>query len=97
MSIVYAELWLDSQRIEVSSELQQTLTAALDYVTTNIYHVEKDGSLLFSGGLFSNGEVLTATFSSVCTSRALGVVKVLGFHFVVAKRIGSKENKISCT
>jgi hypothetical protein len=97
LSVVYAELWLDSQRTDLSPDLQQTLVHTLDYATGHIYHVvEKDASLLFTGGLFANGEALTSTFASVCTSRAVGIVKVPTFpHFALINRRKMKRKKIN--
>ena len=76
LSVVYGEIWLDAQRVDLHSDVQRTLMGFLDYVTGHIYDIGKDASLLFTGGHFVNNEVLASSFSSICTSRAVGLVKV---------------------
>lgn len=76
LSIVYGEIWMDAQRVDLHSDIQRTLTGVLDYVTGHIYDVGKDASLLFTGGSFVNNEVVASSFSSICTSRSVGLVKV---------------------
>lgn len=71
------EIWLDAQRVDLHSDIQQTLKGALDYSTGHIYYVEKDATLIFTRGFFTNGEMLSSTFSSICTARSIGIVKVI--------------------
>ncbi|KAI6214798.1 hypothetical protein M3Y94_00310700 [Aphelenchoides besseyi] len=82
LSVVYNEIWLDAQRIDVHSDIERTLSGTLEYITGHIYQVEKDASILFTGGYFANNEMLTASFASICTSRAAGIVKVLDSYTV---------------
>lgn len=76
LSIVYTEIWMDAQRIDLHNDIQRTLTGFLDYVTGHIYDIGKDATLLFTGGHFANNEMASAAFSSICTARAVGLVKV---------------------
>lgn len=79
------EIWLDAQRVDLYNDIQQTLNGALDYSTGHIYHVEKDATIMFTRGFFANEEMLSSTFSSICTARSIGVVKVnfFKFYFIV--------------
>lgn len=82
VSVVYVEVWLDAQRVDLHSDIQRTLSGTLDYITGHIYHVEKDASIMFTGGFFANSESLSASFSSVCTARSVAIAKVILFFFV---------------
>uniref|UniRef100_A0A915D6A2 Peptidase M12B domain-containing protein n=1 Tax=Ditylenchus dipsaci TaxID=166011 RepID=A0A915D6A2_9BILA len=82
LSVVYMELWLDAQRVDIHNDIQQTLSGTVDYTTGHIYHVEKDASVLFTAGFFANSEMLSSTFSSVCTARAVGIVKAIDAYSV---------------
>lgn len=73
------EIWLDAQRVDLHNDIQQTLNGALDYSTGHIYHVEKDATIMFTRGFFANEEMLTSMFSSICTARSIGIVKVFKF------------------
>lgn len=69
LSVVYSEIWLDAQRIDLHSDIERTLSGAQEYVAGHIYQVDKDATILFTGGSFANNEMLTGAFASVCTSR----------------------------
>jgi hypothetical protein len=79
LSVVYSEIWLDAQRVDLHSDLERTLSGTLDYVAGHLYQVDKDATILFTGGYFANNEMLSASFASICTARAVGIVKVI-FH-----------------
>lgn len=81
LSVVYSEIWLDAQRVDLHSDIERTLNGAQEYVAGHIYQVDKDATILFTGGYFANNEMLTGAFASICTSRAVGLVKVsFDFH-----------------
>lgn len=76
LAAVYMEMWTDEQRVDIQPDIERTLSQAIEYTTGHIYHVEKDATLVFTGASFASNEVTSATFSSVCTARALGILKV---------------------
>ncbi|CAD5214252.1 unnamed protein product [Bursaphelenchus okinawaensis] len=82
LSVVYSEVWLDAQRIDIHPDISRTLSGALDYVNGHLYPIEKDVSLVFTGGFFANNEMLTGSFNSICTARAVGVVKAIDDYSV---------------
>jgi hypothetical protein len=76
LSVVYSEIWLDAQRVDLHSDIERTLSGTQEYIAGHIYQVDKDATILFTGGYFGNNEMLTGSFASVCTARAVGIVKV---------------------
>ncbi|CAD5220199.1 unnamed protein product [Bursaphelenchus xylophilus] len=82
LSVVYSEVWLDAQRIDLHADIARTLSGALDYVNGHLYPIEKDLSIVFTGGFFANNEMLTGSFGSICTARAVGVVKAIDDYSV---------------
>lgn len=84
LSVVYSEIWLDAQRVDLHSDIERTLSGAQEYVAGHIYQVEKDATILFTGGYFGNNEMLTGSFASICTSRAVGIVKVSLFELFLS-------------
>ena len=52
LSVVYSELWLDAQRVDLHSDIERTLTGTQEYVAGHIYQVEKDTTILFYWRLF---------------------------------------------
>lgn len=74
LSVVYAEEWLDAQRIDTHADIERTLSGAVEYVTGHIYDVEKDAAVVFTGEKFASSEVTSSTFSSICTARATAIV-----------------------
>lgn len=68
---------MDAQRIDLHTDIQRTLSGSLDYITGHIYHVEKDASIVFTGGFFANSESISAFSSSVCTARSVAITKVI--------------------
>ncbi|KAI1729258.1 reprolysin (M12B) family zinc metalloprotease domain-containing protein [Ditylenchus destructor] len=82
LSVVYSEIWLDAQRVDLHNDVQQTLSGTIEYTTGHIYHVEKDATLMFTGGFFANSEMLTSSFSSICTARAVGLVRAVDAYAI---------------
>ncbi|KAL3068365.1 hypothetical protein niasHT_030656 [Heterodera trifolii] len=78
LSVTFAEFWVDKQRLESANamDVQRVLGNALDYATGNIYDIEKDATVLLTGQKMSGGDKMAASFASICTSRAVGVVQV---------------------
>ncbi|KAI6176677.1 hypothetical protein M3Y97_00824700 [Aphelenchoides bicaudatus] len=107
LSVVYSEIWLDAQRVDLHSDIERTLSGSQEYVAGHIYQVEKDATIMFTGGYFANNEMLTGAFSSVCTSRAVGLVKVLDGYTIhntaqflahtVAHLLGIDHDTNDCT
>lgn len=82
LTAVYVEMWTDEQRVDILPDVERTLSQGIEYTTGHIYHVEKDASLIFTGATFASNEVMSASFSSICTARAVGILKVcFGFGF----------------
>lgn len=77
LSVVYVEVWTDVQRIDLHEDIQRTMSGLIDYSNGHIYHIQKDTTLLFTGGSFANNEVSNAGFRSVCTARSTQIVKAL--------------------
>lgn len=82
LTIVYSEIWVDAQRIDIHGDISRTLSGALDYVNGHLYQIDKDVSILFTGGFFANNEMLSASYESICTARAVGLVKVIDSYTV---------------
>ncbi|VDM84527.1 unnamed protein product [Strongylus vulgaris] len=78
LSVVYAEVWLDVQRIDLFEDIERTMTGVVDYSTGHIYSIAKDATILFTGGSFANHEAINSVFRSICTARAAAIVKVSG-------------------
>ncbi|ETN80122.1 Disintegrin [Necator americanus] len=77
LSVVYAEIWLDVQRIDLFEDIERTMTGVVDYSTGHIYNIAKDASVLFTGGSFANHEAINSVFRSICTARAATIVKAV--------------------
>ncbi|KAE9417860.1 hypothetical protein Angca_009227, partial [Angiostrongylus cantonensis] len=84
LSVVYSEVWLDVQRVDLFEDIERTLSGVVDYSTGHIYNIgkfhvaypwSKDGSVLFSGGSFANHESINAVFRSICTARSSAIIK----------------------
>ena len=73
------ELWTDT-RIEGSDDAQQMLSGLLDYATGQLYGDEKDATLMFTGNRFprSQDSMMAAVPDSICSSRAVGLIQVIG-------------------
>ncbi|KAK6047047.1 reprolysin family zinc metalloprotease [Cooperia oncophora] len=76
LSVVYAEIWLDVQRVDLFEDIERTMSGVVDYSTGHIYNIAKDASILFTGGSFANKEAVNAVFRSICTARSTTIVKV---------------------
>uniref|UniRef100_A0A7E4VRT4 Peptidase M12B domain-containing protein n=1 Tax=Panagrellus redivivus TaxID=6233 RepID=A0A7E4VRT4_PANRE len=76
LSVAYSELWIDAQRVDMHDDIERTLSGVHDYVTGHIYHIGKDATLMFTGASFASHDGVSSMFSSICTSRAVGLVKV---------------------
>uniref|UniRef100_A0A158P6I3 Peptidase M12B domain-containing protein n=1 Tax=Angiostrongylus cantonensis TaxID=6313 RepID=A0A158P6I3_ANGCA len=88
LSVVYSEVWLDVQRVDLFEDIERTLSGVVDYSTGHIYNIgkfhvaypwSKDGSVLFSGGSFANHESINAVFRSICTARSSAIIKVSSY------------------
>uniref|UniRef100_A0AC35UCR6 Disintegrin domain-containing protein n=1 Tax=Rhabditophanes sp. KR3021 TaxID=114890 RepID=A0AC35UCR6_9BILA len=77
LSIVYGEWWTDVERIDVNEDIEKTLSGVLDYTTGHIYNVKKDNTVFLTGSAFSHKEQASSTFASICTARALSLVKAI--------------------
>ncbi|KIH60762.1 reprolysin family zinc metalloprotease [Ancylostoma duodenale] len=77
LSVVYAEIWMDVQRIDLFEDIERTMSGVVDYSTGHIYNIAKDASVLFTGGSFANHEAINSVFRSICTARAAALVKEL--------------------
>ncbi|KAH7700616.1 Protein UNC-71 [Aphelenchoides avenae] len=93
LAAVYMEMWTDEQRVDIQPDIERTLSQAIEYTTGHIYHVEKDATLVFTGASFASNEVTSATFSSVCTARALGILKLCKPAFFLLYLFGKWQQK----
>ncbi|VDO66265.1 unnamed protein product [Heligmosomoides polygyrus] len=88
LSVVYAEIWLDVQRVDLFQDIERTMSGVVDYSTGHIYSIAKDASILFTGASFANNETINSVFRSICTARSTAVVKVcfspLNHYFIPA-------------
>ncbi|KAK6012981.1 Disintegrin [Ostertagia ostertagi] len=57
LSVVYAEIWLDVQRVDLFEDIERD------------HEWAKDASVLFTGGSFANGEAVNAVFRSILYSK----------------------------
>lgn len=48
---------------------------------SNGRNLEKDATIVFTGGSFANSEVVDAAFQSICTARSSAIVKVKASNF----------------
>ena len=72
---------MDAQRVDIHNDIERTLSGVHDYVTGHIYHIGKDATLMFTSSSFASQDAVSSMFSSICTSRAVGLVKVRFFSF----------------
>ncbi|WKX99898.1 hypothetical protein Q1695_014627 [Nippostrongylus brasiliensis] len=77
LSVVYAEVWLDVQRVDLFEDIERTMSGVVDYSTGHIYSIAKDASVFFTGGSFANNEMINAVFRSICTARSTTIVKAI--------------------
>ncbi|KAK0418307.1 hypothetical protein QR680_013490 [Steinernema hermaphroditum] len=78
LSVVYSELWIDAQRIDVHDDIERTLVGSFEYVAGHIFHIAKDMTMVFTGGEpFANSEVATANFAGICTQRSTGLIQTI--------------------
>uniref|UniRef100_A0A1I7YFX5 Disintegrin and metalloproteinase domain-containing protein 22 n=1 Tax=Steinernema glaseri TaxID=37863 RepID=A0A1I7YFX5_9BILA len=78
LSVVYSELWIDAQRIDVHDDIERTLVGSFEYVAGHIFHIAKDMTMVFTGGDdFANAEVTTSNFAGVCTQRSTGLIQAI--------------------
>nr|CDJ94468.1 Peptidase M12B and Blood coagulation inhibitor and ADAM and EGF domain containing protein [Haemonchus contortus] len=77
LSVVYAEIWLDVQRVDLFEDIERTMSGVVDYSTGHIYNIAKDASVMFTGGSFANNEAVNAVFRSICTARSTTIVKAI--------------------
>ncbi|CAI2349515.1 unnamed protein product [Caenorhabditis sp. 36 PRJEB53466] len=77
LSAVYVELWTDVQRIDLWEDIERTLSGVVDYTAGHIYHIQKDATILFTGGSFANQEAANAAVRSVCTARSAVIVRAI--------------------
>ncbi|CAB3401524.1 unnamed protein product [Caenorhabditis bovis] len=77
LSVVYAELWSDVQRVDLIEDIERTLSGVVDYSTGHIYHIQKDAVVFFTSGSFANAEVANSALRSICTARSAIIVKAL--------------------
>ncbi|EPB75867.1 reprolysin family zinc metalloprotease [Ancylostoma ceylanicum] len=94
LSVVYAEIWLDVQRIDLFEDIERTMSGVVDYSTGHIYNIAKDASILFTGGSFANHEAINSVFRSICTARAAALVKfshLFEMHFSVAESMTNAQ------
>ncbi|KAK5975951.1 Disintegrin and metalloproteinase domain-containing protein unc-71 [Trichostrongylus colubriformis] len=77
LSVVYAEIWLDVQRVDLFEDIERTMSGVVDYSTGHIYNIAKDATVLFTGGSFANAEAVNAVFRSICTARSTTIVKAV--------------------
>uniref|UniRef100_A0A158R5T3 Disintegrin domain-containing protein n=1 Tax=Syphacia muris TaxID=451379 RepID=A0A158R5T3_9BILA len=77
LSIVYSELWLDTQRIITDKDIERTLSEAVAYVTADpLYHIKKDVAIFLTREQFANNEITSSTYGDACSSRATAIVTV---------------------
>ena len=76
LSIVYLEFWKDAQRVDLQDDIRITNNGVHDYVTGHIYPIAKDVSLMLTTSSFAGQDTVSSMFSTICTSRAVGLVKV---------------------
>lgn len=76
LSVVYAEFWKDAQRVDLQNEIEETLRGVHEYTTGHIYSIVKDATIMLTSSSFSGQDAVSAMSSSICTSRAVGLVKV---------------------
>lgn len=41
LSVIYAEEWMDAQRLDAHAVIERTLSGAIEYVTGHIYHIRE--------------------------------------------------------
>jgi hypothetical protein len=82
LSVVYLEIWMDAQRVDIHNDIERTLSGVHDYVTGHIYHISKDATLMFTSSSFASQDAVSSMFSSICTSRAVGLVKAVDSNTV---------------
>lgn len=75
LSVVYAEMWLDVQRIDLFEDIERTVAGVVDYSAGHIYHIGKDATAVFTGGSFANKESANALYKSICTARSAAIIK----------------------
>lgn len=78
LSAVYVELWSDVQRIDLWEDIERTLSGVVDYAAGHIYHIQKDASILFTGGSFANQEASNAAIRSICSARSAVIMRSIG-------------------
>lgn len=37
--MIYSELWIDTNRIDVTVDIERTLSGVIEYVTGHLYHI----------------------------------------------------------
>ncbi|VDN52874.1 unnamed protein product [Dracunculus medinensis] len=82
LSVIYSELWIDTNRIDVTVDIERTLSGVIEYVTGHLYHIVKDVTIVFTADKFANNEVSSCAFGSICTSRAAGIITAIDFFTV---------------
>lgn len=112
LSAVYIELWSDVQRIDLWEDIERTLSGVVDYAAGHIYHIQKDATVLFTGGSapkkgFANSEVSNAAIRSICTARSAVILKAVdpyGTHFMgelmaqsVGHLLGLEHDTTACS
>lgn len=76
LSIVYVEFWKDAQRVDLQEDIGRTLNGVNEYISGHIYPIVKDASIMLTTGSFVGQDAVSSMFSSICTARAVGLVKV---------------------
>ncbi|VDD86783.1 unnamed protein product [Enterobius vermicularis] len=74
LSVVYSELWFDSQRVSADKDIERTLSEAVAYVTDPLYQIKKDVTVFLTRERFTNNETGSGTFGDACSSRATAIV-----------------------
>lgn len=49
LSVVYSELWFDSQRVSADKDIERTLSEAVAYVTDPLYQISSFFAICFLG------------------------------------------------
>ncbi|CAI4230543.1 unnamed protein product [Auanema sp. JU1783] len=75
LSVIYSEMWMDVQRIDLLEDIERTMAGVLEYATGHIYHIERDATIFFTGGSFSNHDSANSVFKGICTKRSAAIIK----------------------